>query len=103
MLNNFIDMKTSQQITSNGSQNSAGDLIVNPVVLTPPNRYKSSLEIAQSKSNRKPLSDIYISSDKNIEGNRINQSESESLDIHKLRQCKNSKEYGHYSKTCSNK
>ena len=46
----------------------------------PPNRHKSSLEIAKSKSNHKLLSDI--SGDKNMEGNRINQSESESLDIH---------------------
>ena len=95
MLNNFIDMKTSQQITSNGSQNSAGDLIANPLKGRPPNRHKSSLEIA--KSNHKPLSDI--SGDKNMEGNRINQSESESLDIYKPRQCnKNCKECGHYSK-----
>ena len=52
----------------------------------PPNQHKSSLEIAKSKSNHKPLSDI--SGDKNMEGNRINQSESESLDIYKPRQCK---------------
>jgi len=105
MLTNFIDTKTSQQITLNVSQNLADDLIANPVVFTqrrrPPNRYKSSLEVVQSKSKRVPLSDI--SSDKNVEGNGSNQSELETLDIHKPRQCKNCKGYGHYSKTCPNK
>ena len=64
----------------------------------PPNRYKSSLEIAQSRSKRKPLSEI--SGNKNMEGNRSNQNEQEISDIHKPRRCKNCNEYGHYSKTC---
>ena len=103
MLNNFIDTKVSQQIASNDLQNSAAnDLIANSVVFTqrgrPPNRYKSSLEIAQSRSKRKPLLDI--SGNKNMEGNRSNQNEQEISDIHKSRRCKNCNEYGHYSKTC---
>ena len=100
MLNNFINTKISQQI-SNVSQNLDEDLIPNPVVFArrgrPPNRYKSSLEIAQLRSRCKPLSDI---SNKSMEDNRGNHDGTEASDIHKSRRCKNCKEYGHYSKTC---
>lgn len=99
MLNNFINTKISQQISNSQSSE---DLIANPVVFTqrgrPPNRYKSSLEIAQSKPKRRPLSDI--SGDRNVEENRRNQCDLETLDNHRSRQCRNCKEYGHYSKTC---
>ena len=100
MLNNFINIKISQQI-SNISQNLDEDLIPNPVVFAQrgrlPNRYKSSLEIIQSSSKCKPFSDI---SNKNVEENRGNQNEMEALNIHKSRWCRNCKEYGHYNKTC---
>ena len=70
----------------------------NPVVFTQrgrlPNQYKSSLEIAQSRSKRKPLSDI--SGNKNVKGNRNNHNEQEISDIYKSRWCN---EYGHYSKS----